>query len=50
LAEGLKEIVNVSCGDLRGDGICMIGSVHELYAVATSSPDSVITEEDLVKR
>jgi hypothetical protein len=36
LAERLEEMVNVSGGDLRGDGICMIGSEHELYAVATS--------------
>ena len=50
LAERLEEMVNVSGGDLRGDGICMIGSEHELYAVATSLPDSVITKEVLAKR
>ncbi|KAI2498496.1 Reverse transcriptase (RNA-dependent DNA polymerase) [Fragilaria crotonensis] len=50
LAERLEEMVQVSGGDLRGDGICMIGSEHELYAVATSSPDSVITKEVLAKR
>jgi hypothetical protein len=50
LAEQLEEMVNVSGGDLRGDGICMIGSEHELYAVATSSADSLITKEVLAKR
>ncbi len=50
LAERLEEMVNVSGGDLRGDGICMIGSEHELYAMATSLPDSVITKEVLAKR
>ncbi len=50
LAERLEEMVNVSGGDLRGDGMCMIDSEHELYAVATSLPDSVITKETLVKR
>jgi hypothetical protein len=49
-AERLEEMVNVSGSDLRGDGICMIGSEHELYALATSSPDSVITKEILAKR
>ncbi len=49
LAERLEEWVNVSGGDLRGDGICMISSEHELYAVATSLPDSVITKEALAK-
>jgi hypothetical protein len=29
LAERLEERVNVSGGDLRGDGICMIGTEHE---------------------
>ncbi len=50
LAERLKERVNVSGGDLRGDGICMIGSELELHVVATLSPDSVITKEVLAKR
>jgi hypothetical protein len=50
VAERLEERVNVSGGDLRGDGICMIGSEHELYLVATSSSDSVITKEVLAKR
>ncbi len=50
LAERLEERVNVSGGDLRGDGICMTCLQHELYSVETSSPDSVITKEVLAKR
>jgi hypothetical protein len=45
LAERLEGMVNVSGGNVRGGGICMIGSEHELYTVATSLPDSVITKE-----
>ncbi len=51
LAEQIEEMVNVSGGDLRGDGISMIGSEHEqLYVVTTSLPDSVITKEILTKQ
>ena len=50
LAERLEEMVNVSGGDVRGDGICMIGTEHELHAVATTSPESIITKEVLAKR
>jgi hypothetical protein len=50
LAKRLEEMVNVSGGDLRGYGICMIGLEHELCAVVTSLPDSVTTKEILAKR
>ena len=50
LAKRLEEMVNVSGGDLRGDGICMIGLEHELCAVVTSLPHPVTTKEILAKR
>jgi hypothetical protein len=50
LAEQLEERVNVSSGDLRQDGICMIGWEHELYAVANLSPNSVSTKKFLANK
>jgi hypothetical protein len=43
-------MVQISGRDLRGDGICMIGSEYELYVVATSLPDLVIAKEEVLPK